>query len=284
MADFIIRNGFLTVRIASLGAEMQSIIDARGKERLWQGDPQFWAGRAPVLFPFAGGLKNGYFEHGGKRYDMPENHGFARACEFRCADAKEDRIRFILDRDIPTYPFKYAFCVTYALEEDRIIITYDTKNTGESELHFAVGAHEAYALASDVSRYALVFDEDEDLRAYILQGAQRTHDSVPLTDDKRRLPLHDDWFVRLQTIALKDVRSRGVTLVSGIDDSTVRVDFDGFDHLLLWKKPDAQYLCIEPWVNPPEFVDGPQRLSEKSGIVTLAPGESKAFTHSITFR
>ncbi|MDY3816081.1 MAG: aldose 1-epimerase family protein, partial [Candidatus Limiplasma sp.] len=77
MSLITLRNEALTVTISSLGAEMQSIRDARGRERLWQGDPAVWKGRAPILFPIAGGLKDdGYFLNG-KRYDMPK-HGYVR--------------------------------------------------------------------------------------------------------------------------------------------------------------------------------------------------------------
>ena len=50
-----LKNEELTVKISTLGAEIQSIEDKNGVERLWQGDPAIWKGRAPILFPVAGG-------------------------------------------------------------------------------------------------------------------------------------------------------------------------------------------------------------------------------------
>ncbi len=284
MADYIIKNDFLTVRVASLGAEMQSVVDAKGRERLWQGDPAYWTGRAPVLFPFAGGLKNGYFEQDGKRYAMAAKHGFARSSEFACEEAIEDRLTLVLRQAMPIYPFPYEFRVTFALDGDAIRITYDTKNPGDRTLYFGVGAHEAYALDGDITRYTLVFDEEETFDACLFSGGLLTYDCVRLSDDKRRLTLSDETFVKLETVMIKHVRSRGVTLISDISDKTVRVEFSGFDYLLLWKKPGARYFCIEPWVNPPEFVDGSQLLSEKTGMIALNPGQSKAFTHSVILR
>ena len=52
-----IGNDILQVEIATMGAELQSV-KLNGKERLWQGDPKFWTGRAPILFPVCGSLKN----------------------------------------------------------------------------------------------------------------------------------------------------------------------------------------------------------------------------------
>ncbi len=284
MADYTIQNGCLTLRVASRGAEMQSLLDAKGRERLWQGDPEYWTGRAPVLFPFAGGLKNGCFLHGGRRYEMEKKHGFARASEFVCEEATGDKLTFLLDAAVPAYPFRYEFRAIYALEGESVRVTYDTLNTGDQTLYFAVGAHEAYAIDGDISRYTLIFDEEEDMRACLFDGALLTRDSVKLTEDRRRLTLTDDQIARLETVMIKDVRSRGVTLASDLNDKTVRVEFPGFDYLLLWKKPGARYFCIEPWVNPPEYVDGSQLLSEKTGMIALAPGEARAFTHTITVK
>ena len=49
---YYLKNGELTVEIASLGAEMKSLKDNRtGLEYLWEGDPAFWKRASPVLFP-----------------------------------------------------------------------------------------------------------------------------------------------------------------------------------------------------------------------------------------
>ena len=51
-----IKNQYLTVTVSELGAELQSVLGADGTEYLWQGDPAFWTGRSPILFPFVGRL------------------------------------------------------------------------------------------------------------------------------------------------------------------------------------------------------------------------------------
>ena len=140
MAEYTIRNDCLTLRVVSRGAEMQSLLDAKGRERLWQGDPAYWTGRAPVLFPFAGGLKNGYFLYQGKRYDLAQRHGFALTSEFICEEAAGDHLTFLLDRAVPEYPFRYAFRVTFALGGESVRVTYDTLNSGDQTLYFGAGA------------------------------------------------------------------------------------------------------------------------------------------------
>ena len=43
--------------IAHMGAQLESLKDADGREYMWQRDPQWWGGCAPVLFPMVGALR-----------------------------------------------------------------------------------------------------------------------------------------------------------------------------------------------------------------------------------
>ena len=49
-----LRNDALSVEIAPLGAELQSVRDSLGRDWLWSGDPAIWTGRSPLLFPVIG--------------------------------------------------------------------------------------------------------------------------------------------------------------------------------------------------------------------------------------
>ncbi|HAI85074.1 MAG TPA: aldose epimerase, partial [Chitinophagaceae bacterium] len=64
-----IENNIITVAISTLGAELQSIYRKDiPLEYLWQGNPQFWGKRSPVLFPIVGGLKEGKYHYAGNSY------------------------------------------------------------------------------------------------------------------------------------------------------------------------------------------------------------------------
>ena len=43
-----------------------SITAADGTEYLWNGDPAYWTGRAPNLFPYVGRLTNDRYAYGGE--------------------------------------------------------------------------------------------------------------------------------------------------------------------------------------------------------------------------
>ena len=105
MSIVTLKNEELTVKISTLGAEIQSIEDKNGVERLWQGDPAIWKGRAPILFPVAGGFKDDGYELDSQWYGMPK-HGFAKTEEWAVESADEEEATFLLTAQKPGFPFR----------------------------------------------------------------------------------------------------------------------------------------------------------------------------------
>ena len=64
-------NARLTARIAPLGAELVSLMDADGRELMTDADPAFWTGHAPILFPIVGRLQDDAYRVGGATYRLP---------------------------------------------------------------------------------------------------------------------------------------------------------------------------------------------------------------------
>lgn len=65
----ILENEFLQIKISRIGAELQSIRSkTTGFEFLWQGNPEIWGRKSPVLFPVVGRCKNDMIEIEGKKY------------------------------------------------------------------------------------------------------------------------------------------------------------------------------------------------------------------------
>ena len=72
-----ISSGELSAEIDPNGAQLSSLKDRNAHELLWNGDPEVWAGRAPLLFPIVGALAGGSYRLGCDRYPL-SRHGFAR--------------------------------------------------------------------------------------------------------------------------------------------------------------------------------------------------------------
>ena len=59
------------------------------------GNPEYWSGQAPVLFPTVGTLINRETEINGITYQM-KKHGFARKSEFELIKLKKDSAVFLV--------------------------------------------------------------------------------------------------------------------------------------------------------------------------------------------
>ena len=73
-----ISNQHLIVTMTQEGGTLTSIRDAKtGREYLWQGDPAYWTGQAPNLFPFVGRLYPQEFPLMQALHDKDGDHIFA---------------------------------------------------------------------------------------------------------------------------------------------------------------------------------------------------------------
>ncbi len=129
-----IRNGFWGARISETGAELKSLASLdTSQEYIWNGDPAWWTGSAPVLFPVIGGLKGGKYSWEGREYALP-SHGFARTSEFTVTRTGEDFAELTLSSGPKTreaYPFDFSLTVSFRLERSGIAVRYDVRNTGQ---------------------------------------------------------------------------------------------------------------------------------------------------------
>ena len=97
-----ITNDYLEVTVSPEGATLTSIRDAKtGQEYLWQGDPAYWTGQAPNLFPFVGRLHEERYTLDGVSYPMTR-HGFVRHAQMTLEYAQPDQCCFALSQSPET--------------------------------------------------------------------------------------------------------------------------------------------------------------------------------------
>ena len=275
-----IQNQYLHVEISTRGAELQSIRDSSGNERLWQGDPAFWTGRAPILFPICGGLREDTYYLDGQRYSMPK-HGFAKISEWQTENISSDRAVFLLTEMHPGFPFRYELRAIYQLVEKSLKVTYAIQNLDDRTFCCSVGSHEAWATPGGLESYSIKFEQPEQLANYSPIGNLLPRGPVILGENVCELPLKTEYFA-IDALVFPHLKSRAVTLKKQ-DKEELRVSYDGMDVLLLWTKPGANYICIEPWCSAPDYVDSDMQIRNKPGILTLAPGKETERTHLIEF-
>lgn len=276
-------NGILDVEIATLGAEILSV-KKDGFENMWDADPEFWQGHAPILFPICGRLKDNKYTFDGKEYEMGM-HGFARKSEFLVESATDTSATFLLkanDETLLMYPFLFEFRAKYTLVENKLIVEYITKNTDNKKLYYSVGSHEAYACPEGIEEYGLVFDNPEDLENSLLTGPllNHTHDNnFGVTNE---LHLKYDLFI-IDTLIFEKLKNKKVTLKNRNTGRQISVYFDDADILCIWTVDKAGYLCIEPWNGAPDFVDTDGDITKKDYIIELEPNVTDSKKHIIEF-
>ena len=66
--EYTLKNKKLTVVFESKGATLHSIKDNDGVEYLWEGNPEYWSGQAPVLFPICGSIRDDKAQIGNRKH------------------------------------------------------------------------------------------------------------------------------------------------------------------------------------------------------------------------
>lgn len=279
--EITISNGILTATISTLGAELQSLKKGE-RETIWDGDPKFWSGRAPVLFPICGGLKDDKFIFKGQEYTL-EKHGFARLKEFEVENAGEATATFLLksdDETLKAYPFENELRITYTLVDNKLDVKYAVTNLSSDNMYFSIGAHEAYACPEGIEEYSVIFEQNEDIRHTLNAGNLLVREDTLILENTNELPLKTEYF-EIDALILLSIKSRKASLKHRKSGRTITLDFNGFDSFLIWTKPGAGYVCLEPWAGLPDFVDSDYDITHKPEIIEAKARETVVKNHII---
>ena len=289
--EIVLKRGGLTARVDTMGGELVSLRDAEGTEYIWGGDPAYWSGRNPVLFPIVGGLKDGRVRIGGQPYEMAR-HGFARRMEFAVAEQGVDYAEVELEETAETlarYPFPFSLRVRYQLTEDGFFTQFRVMNTGTAPMPFCIGGHTAFrcplAEGEKFEDYRLVFDRAEDTHSILPgPGGCLCHDKPGPALSGTDIRLDHQIFDRVDTLIYDGLRSKTVSLRHDATGRGVRVDFSEFPMVAFWTMPGvrAPYICIEPWQGCAAVDNESGDFTDKPHCAVLGPGESKCLRYTVS--
>ena len=276
--NVVLENAWRRAVISDAGAELKSLYDRRtGTEYLWSGDPAWWSGTAPVLFPIVGGLKDGGYVHDGRRYPMPQ-HGFARRSRFTLEDRSPSRAVFSLAASDDTraiYPFDFVLTATFALDHAGLAVAYEVRNTGKGAMWFSLGSHPAFRLPLDEAtreNHYFWFSAPEKNERFFFAEGLILPETAPVFASSRVISLSRRLFDRGPVI-LKQPVSEAVTLMNSRGRTRITLTTGDAPFLALWSKPGgAPFVCIEPWYGLPDRPDATGSLADKEGIRTLEAG------------
>jgi galactose mutarotase-like enzyme len=278
-----LRSNGLSAAIDPLGAQLSELRDAQGLDLLWNGDPTFWNGRAPVLFPIVGALNNGQFRWRGQHYALPR-HGFARGRRFEVVRQSEHEalLRLVADAEtLKVYPFHFELDMAFRFEGQALVIETTVRNVGDAPMPASVGFHPAlrWPLSPGVTRsdHFLEFECDEAAPIRRLDGkGLLTAERHPTPVQGKRLLLEDALFAD-DVVIFDALRSRHV-VYGAAAGPRIKVSFPEITHLGLWSKPGAGFVCIEPWLGVADPVGFDAEFDCKPGVFCVAPGAQRSLT------
>lgn len=285
-----IQSDKLNVTLDSAGAGITSII-RDGIEYLWQADPTYWSGQAPVMFPICGCLRNGEATLlNGKKVKL-DRHGFARRREFTIKDVKDNEVTYELVSDHETlkaYPFTFIFQMNYKVEDNRLYINHIVTNTGNEIMPYFVGGHPAFNCPAK---------EEEQFEDYVVEMETAEYANCPLIspsgellDEQRTLRFDNESILPAKhhlfyndALCLEYPKSTYAVLRHKDSKHGVRVDFEDFDFFQIWSSANnGPFIALEPWTGTATTSAEDDIFEHKRGVKLLEPGKTETTTYSIS--
>lgn len=255
---FKIKNEVLTVEISEKAAEVHSLIkNGENYNYVWSGNPEFWAGRNPILFPQVSHTEDKTIKINGIKKPIG-NHGFARNSTFNLVEQKEDELTLSLKENEETlncYPFKFELKVNYKLNGTRLDITYLIKNNSNEVMPYGFGLHPAFACAHDYKNTKVTFNKEEECG--------------------NEIDINSELFDKYETFVINKPKATLATLTT--EDKSISVEYKNYNIFAIWSKGD--FVCLEPWINQTPK-DPEIELKDREGIVLLEAGKEDTYKYS----
>lgn len=272
------------------GAQLNSL-KKDDTEYLWQGDPAYWSGQAPVCFPITGVLVDGKAKAFGKPCNM-KRHGVARINPFEIFEQHKNSVTFIQkssDKTKEQYPFDYELKIKYTILGDTVTNEYTITNTGNEKMPFVIGGHPAFNCPltdkESFEDYSVIFDKPVSkpcLRPDHESGlvdVEKTYDVMKGSDT---LNLKHELFEENDALIFENCPAKAVTLM-GKQGKGIKVEFQDMNNLLIWSAVgNAPFVALEPWTGISNCSDEDDVFENKRGMTVLEPDETVSFKFKIT--
>lgn len=273
-------NNNFTLQVKEMGAELNSLKSKKTDiEYIWCGNDEIWYGQSPILFPIIGRLLDDKYRLDGKEYTMPK-HGIVRKKPFKLTESTEASLTFVQTDDedsLKMYPYHFELKVKFQITDKGLEVTHTVTNNDEKVMYYSFGAHPAFNC--EIGDYLEFSEEEKLLTERIDHDSILIEEKFPVETDGKKLVLTKDLF-NDDALILSDYKTKNISIKSNNHNRVIKFNFDS-PILGIWAKPNAPYVCIEPWWGINDNYDKKSDLSEKRGIMALNSKESKSFTWSV---
>jgi len=269
-----------------------------GEEKIHQGESCidengkiYWKRHSPILFPIVGKLKKNQTLIGGRTYELPQ-HGFARDLEFEPITKLDNFHSYVLKSNkytLAKYPYEFELYNTYRTEENKLTTIYKVVNTGLINLPFGIGGHPAFKIDQEELKkghYYLEFEQEEEKIhfLYLIDGLIGTEYAKNPMENKKIIPIGLHTFDN-DALIMKGITSNRISLKKRVTEETIlTMDFTDFPYLAIWSKPNAPFICIEPWFSTADTVKSSGVFTQKRDLISLKPNDSFECKYTVTFQ
>jgi galactose mutarotase-like enzyme len=265
-------SGEYKAEILNLGAELSSLLHLpTNEEYIWSAEPSIWPRHAPVLFPFVGRLKNFEYRYKGRSYNI-EQHGFARDLEFNILQKTSNSATFELTENkytLQRYPFHFQFKVTYTLWNNKLTMAFDVYNNGVDNMPVSFGGHPAFNILNPEDTH-IIFENDPNPLSWILDDNFIGKQTKTVSRGNGIIEVNKSTFEK-DALVFKGLKSKWVKLYSKSKEKGIKINLNDWPYLGIWSKPNANFICIEPWQGIADSIDFNGDIFEKEGILCLKP-------------
>ena len=283
----VLKSDQLNVEFQTLGGALSSIKDKDDVEYLWQGDPTYWSGQAPVLFPICGSVRNDTVlydnEDGSQKEGKIPRHGLVRKKEFTLVEQTDNSVTFAIEDDeemYANYPYHFRLEITYTVTGKTIRTQYKIYNKeAEKSMPYFIGGHPGFncpLLDDEVYEdYYLEFEKPETCtvpKPFPETGMLDFKDRNSWLNNQKEIDLNYDFF-SYDAVTLDELESRTVALRSRKHDKGLKLDFKEFPNLIVWSTLNkGPFIALEPWSGLSTSIEEGDRLEDKKDVKILKPG------------
>ena len=284
----VLKSDQLNVEFQTLGGALSSIKDKDDVEYLWQGDPTYWSGQAPVLFPICGSVRNDTVlydnEDGSQKEGKIPRHGLVRKKEFTLVEQTDNSVTFAIEDDeemYANYPYHFRLEITYTVTGKTIRTQYKIYNKeSEKSMPYFIGGHPGFncpLLDDEVYEdYYLEFEKPETCtvpKPFPETGMLDLKDRNSWLNNQKEIDLNYDFF-SYDAVTLDELESRTVALRSRKHDKGLKLDFKEFPNLIVWSTINkGPFIALEPWSGLSTSIEEGDRLEDKKDVKIIKPSD-----------
>ena len=157
-------------------------------------------------------------------------------------------------------------------------VTKTVYNSGQNTMYFSFGAHPAFNIRVGDS---VVFSKKETFKTILFDSYGLCDGEKTLAENTNRL-LIDAHIFDNDAIFFENMNSDSAKIVSAEGEEILEMNYGKVPFLGLWAKPNAPYVCIEPWFGICDDKNVSGKIEEKPHIISLDPKQKFVFSYTIT--